>query len=100
MIKTTVIHNPKVNAAKADYVICYRVADLPIPYTEARIETCCKCNERIWIALSSPEEPSRICYQCIEPIIKKGQTSQKEEDQVRLMVTEKQIRDMAKKGWL
>lgn len=56
---------PDVAAATvADIVVCLRVADMPIPSRTAEIEHCCKCNERIWVALESPKGVDRMCWPC------------------------------------
>jgi hypothetical protein len=38
---------------------CRGVADLPIPGVPAELERCSSCDERIWVALSSPRKPLR-----------------------------------------
>ena len=60
------IDNPRVEGANADVVVCRRVADMPIPGAPAEIQRCSYCDERIWVALSSPMKPLRACWQCVE----------------------------------
>jgi hypothetical protein len=82
-----VIKNPRVEANHVDYVICHRVIDLPIPYVAAQIEHCSKCDERIWVAHTSPKKPPRICHTCIAPLMEK-------DDEVRLVITERQMAEV------
>jgi hypothetical protein len=63
--KYELIHNPSVEGANADVVVCRRVADMPIPGAPAEIQRCSYCDERIWVALSSPKKPLRACWQCV-----------------------------------
>jgi hypothetical protein len=39
---------------------------MPIPGAPAEIQRCSYCDERIWVALSSPKKPLRACWQCVE----------------------------------
>lgn len=63
------IRDPLNEAADADFVICMRVADVPIPSKPAIIMRCAECGERVWFANSSPRQPKRICWQCAAPIL-------------------------------
>lgn len=85
-VKTTIVPSAQ-DAANADYIICHRVTDLPIPHRPAQIENCCKCGERIWCSINSPKKPLRICFKCMEPTIAKGKISQDEKDEVNLLLT-------------
>jgi Ni,Fe-hydrogenase I small subunit len=42
------------------------VADMPFPGAPAEIQQCLSCNERIWVALSSPKKPAKMCWRCVE----------------------------------
>lgn len=77
------------DADKADCVVCVRVNDVPIPYAEGSIETCPKCQERIWVSHTSPKKPPRLCYPCA--------TAQMQADgeEPIVMVTERTIKEAA-----
>lgn len=60
---------PRIDAADAQFIICFRVVDEPIPHVPARILVCRECLERVWLADSSPQDRPCVCFQCAEPII-------------------------------
>jgi hypothetical protein len=87
--KVFVTRNPRVDANVADFVVCHRVAKLPIPYVSAQIEHCSKCKERIWVAHTSPKKPPKICYDCAAPIMEK-------DDDLKIIITERQAKEVEK----
>lgn len=78
------------DADHANIVVCMRVSILPIPYVQAEIEHCSKCNERIWVSLTSPKSPPRVCFQCAEQLIKE------DGDEPTIMVTERSLSEAEK----
>jgi hypothetical protein len=70
-------------ATEHDYLVCYRLSDLPNPPVAAIITACEACEAEVWVALSSPIKPIRICVQCA--------LSLKAEETA---ITEKQIEDI------
>lgn len=62
---------PRIDAADAQFIICFRVVDEPIPNVPARILVCRDCLQRVWLADSSPQDRPCVCYQCAIPIIEK-----------------------------
>jgi hypothetical protein len=85
----TVVNNPKVEGNVADFVVCHRVSELPIPYVKAEIQHCSKCNERIWVAHTSPSKIPTLCWNCATPLIA-------EDDDTRIMITERQRAEVHK----
>jgi hypothetical protein len=68
-IKIMPIDNPKVEGAKAKYVICARVEDVPTPIVDATIGkpqrgVCSECGTPIWYSKRSPEGPPKVCMPC------------------------------------
>jgi hypothetical protein len=45
-------------------LVCMRVADMPIPSAASVIGRCDECDERIWIAHTSPRTDKRFCVAC------------------------------------
>jgi hypothetical protein len=91
MIDKSKIHvasNPQTEGNVADVVVCHSITDLPIPYVPAQIEHCSKCNERIWVAHTSPKKSLRICYNCALPMLM-------EDDDFKIMITERQAAEVA-----
>lgn len=75
-------NNPKRDAAKADFVVCLRVKDYPIPRRVSKIERCKECGERIWFADTSPVGPPLICNPCCVMMMATSK------DKLTLMVSE------------
>ena len=51
-----------------DVLPCARVDELPVPNAPSFIVQCVQCGARIWVAQSSPIEPTRMCVLCsMEP---------------------------------
>jgi hypothetical protein len=84
----TVKQNPN-EGDVADFVVCHRVSVLPIPYVSAEIQHCSRCNERIWVANTSPSKPPKLCWECSIPLIAK-------DDDTRIMITERQRAEVQK----
>ena len=49
-----------------DELVCRRVVDLPMPHVPSFIVRCVLCNAQIWVALTSPNDATRICLHCAE----------------------------------
>ena len=47
-------------------VVCYRVADMPMPRVLSEEQRCANCREPIWVAKKWPAERTKICRQCTE----------------------------------
>lgn len=62
--KIKIITDPRREAAEVDFVVCHRIADLPIPTRPAHEERCSQCRERIWVGERAPVTPPRLCVYC------------------------------------
>lgn len=51
------------SAGETEYLVCYRVEDLPAPRASSVRDKCGKCNEPVWQAKSSPMKKV-VCIQC------------------------------------
>jgi hypothetical protein len=83
------VDDPATEASGADIVVCYRVAELPIPSVPGKIVICTQCAERIWLADSSPQQSKRLCWQCAGPLMEA-------DDDLHIMMTRRQAREIAK----
>src|SRR5215813_1043892 len=62
-------------------LICYRVAEVPIPYRPGTIRICTQgCLERVWVADSSPTHARPVCWECAATLFE-------DSDEVKLMLT-------------
>ena len=72
--------------AKPIALLCYRVGDVPgFPAALSRIDTCSRCDQAVWRALSSPQHIPALCFACV-----KGEKFEIEAP------TKRQLKDIAK----
>lgn len=83
-----IIKNPTTEAADAEFIVCFRVADLPIPYVPAQIMACTECGARVWLADNSPQNVPIICDHCAKIAIAK------DGEEPMLYMTERQARSI------
>jgi hypothetical protein len=86
-----IVNNPGIDAQDADYVVCLRVADLPIPYRRAEIRECSICHERVWLGHSSPRKPPIICHPCWDVATANA-------DQIKVMLTPELARKLVNRS--
>jgi len=86
--KLEVVKEPK--ASEAQFVLCNRVKDMPIPYHPAKIMLCEECGERVWLSNDTPQGIPVLCMQCGVARIKA------EGEEPTIMITEQQLENVAK----
>lgn len=77
------------DAEDFESVVCATVESVPIPGCASTIEICSRCPNRIWVALTSPKNPPRICYHCYVSMVHALDDSQKFEIGITSVVAKK-----------
>ena len=57
-------------------IVCWRIADVPVPATSSEAKACLCCNQQVWVALETTAAVARmertaaarvLCVQCAAP---------------------------------
>jgi hypothetical protein len=77
---------------EADVLLCFRVADSPVPSTRSFTDACRMCGAAIWVAYSSPPVGKRLCMQCGMPLLAKDKDAKFEMTEAQRADTEEALK--------
>jgi hypothetical protein len=79
-----VVKDPFSEAEIADFVVCYRVQDLKQPAVPAYKAHCKDCGQEVWVALTTPTGPPKLCIPCAKPLLEN-------DDDTVVLVSQRQV---------